>query len=108
MTAAAALIGLVLAFGAVAATVVTGNPLYDALGTLMIGAVLMVIAVAIMIEVKGLIVGESAAPASGRARSRPMKQRPSRRVGDSADGQRRLPTGLRSPAARVPTISPAW
>jgi len=59
----AALIGLVLAFGAVAATVVTGNPLYDALGTLMIGAVLMVIAVAIMIEVKGLIVGESAGPA---------------------------------------------
>jgi len=59
----AALIGLVLAFGAVAATVVTGNPLYDAFGTLMIGAVLMVIAVAIMIEVKGLIVGESAGPA---------------------------------------------
>lgn len=59
----AALIGLVLAFLAVAATVVTGNPLYDALGTLMIGAVLMVVAVAVMVEVKGLIVGESAAPA---------------------------------------------
>ena len=59
----AALIGLALAFCAVAATVVTGNPLYDALGTLMIGVVLMVIAVAIMTEVKGLIVGESAAPA---------------------------------------------
>ncbi|NJD33236.1 MAG: cation diffusion facilitator family transporter [Betaproteobacteria bacterium] len=59
----AALLGLALAFVAVAATVVTGNPLWDALGTLAIGVVLMVIAIALMIEVKGLIVGESAAPA---------------------------------------------
>lgn len=59
----AALLGLVLAFVAVAATAITGNPLWDALGTLAIGIVLMVIAVAVMIEVKGLIVGESAAPA---------------------------------------------
>ncbi|PKO84049.1 MAG: cation efflux family transporter [Betaproteobacteria bacterium HGW-Betaproteobacteria-11] len=58
----AALIGLVLAFVAVAASVLTGNPLWDALGTLAIGVVLMAIAVAVMIEVKGLIVGESAAP----------------------------------------------
>ncbi|MDP1982448.1 MAG: cation diffusion facilitator family transporter [Sulfuritalea sp.] len=58
----AALLGLALAFVAVAASVVTGNPLWDALGTLTIGIVLMVVAVAVMIEVKGLIVGESAAP----------------------------------------------
>ena len=58
----AALIGLALAFAAVAATVITGNPLWDALGTLAIGVVLMVIAIAVMTEVKGLIVGESAAP----------------------------------------------
>ncbi len=58
----AALAGLTLAFAAVAATVLTGNPLWDALGTLSVGVVLMVIAVAVMIEVKGLIVGESAAP----------------------------------------------
>lgn len=58
----AALIGLALAFVAVAVSVLTGNPLWDALGTLTIGVVLMVIAVAVMIEVKGLIVGESAAP----------------------------------------------
>jgi cation diffusion facilitator family transporter len=58
----AALAGLALAFLAVAATVLTGNPLWDALGTLSVGVVLMVIAVAVMIEVKGLIVGESAAP----------------------------------------------
>ena len=58
----AALLGLALAFVAVAASVVTGNPLWDALGTLAIGVVLMVIAIAVMIEVKGLLVGESAAP----------------------------------------------
>ena len=59
----AALLGLVLAFVAVAATTITGNPLWDALGTLAIGIVLMVVAIAVMIEVKGLIVGESATPA---------------------------------------------
>jgi len=58
----AALLGLALAFVAVVATLMTGNPLWDALGTLAIGVVLMVIAIAVMIEVKGLIVGESAAP----------------------------------------------
>jgi len=58
----AALAGLALAFLAVAATVLTGNPLWDALGTLSVGLVLMVIAIAVMVEVKGLIVGESAAP----------------------------------------------
>lgn len=58
----AALVGLALAFLAVAATVVTGNPVWDALGTLAIGVVLMAIAIAVMIEVKGLIVGESVAP----------------------------------------------
>ncbi len=58
----AALAGLVLAFIAVAATVVTGNPLWDALGTLCIGVVLMLVAVVVMIEVKALIIGESASP----------------------------------------------
>ena len=58
----AALAGLVLAFIAVAATVITGNPLWDALGTLCIGVVLMLVAVVVMIEVKALIIGESASP----------------------------------------------
>lgn len=58
----AALAGLALAFLAVALTLATGNPLWDALGTLCVGLVLMVVAVAVMVEVKGLIVGESVAP----------------------------------------------
>lgn len=58
----AALAGLALAFIAIGATVLTGNPVYDALGSCAVGIVLMIIAVAIMWEVKGLIVGESAGP----------------------------------------------
>lgn len=58
----AALLGLLFAFIAVAATVITGNPLWDAMGSILIGVVLMVVAFAVMIEVKALIVGESLAP----------------------------------------------
>lgn len=58
----AALLGLTLAFVAVTATVLTGDPRWDAIGTIAIGGVLMLIAVAVMIEVKALIVGESVAP----------------------------------------------
>ena len=58
----AALAGLTFAFVAVAVALATGNPLWDALGTLCVGVVLMVIAVMVLIEVKGLIVGESASP----------------------------------------------
>ena len=58
----AALAGLALAFAAVAATVASGNPLWDALGSIGVGLVLMVVAVLVMTEVKNLIVGESVAP----------------------------------------------
>ena len=58
----AALAGLTFAFIAVAATLVTGNPVWDAAGTIGVGVVLMLVAILVMIEVKALIVGESAAP----------------------------------------------
>jgi cation diffusion facilitator family transporter len=58
----AALLGLLFAFIAVAATVITGNPIWDAVGSILIGTVLMAVAFAVMIEVKALIVGESLAP----------------------------------------------
>ncbi len=58
----AALAGLVLALAAVLATMVTGNPLYDALGTVAIGAVLILVAIAVGVEVKSLLIGESADP----------------------------------------------
>ena len=60
----AALAGLVLALAAVLATMVTGNPLYDALGTVAIGVVLILVAIAVGVEVKSLLIGESADPES--------------------------------------------
>ncbi len=58
----AALLGLVFALAAVIITMLTGNPLYDALGTLMIGILLIVVAILIAAEVKALLVGQSVEP----------------------------------------------
>lgn len=56
----AALLGLFFAFVALLATLLTGNPVYDALGSLFIGILLVVVAVFVTIEIKSLITGESA------------------------------------------------
>jgi cation diffusion facilitator family transporter len=58
----AALAGLSLALAAVLATIVTGKPLFDALGTIAIGGVLVLVAITVGIEVKSLLIGESADP----------------------------------------------
>ena len=60
---AGALLGLVLALVGVALAVVTDAPVWDAIGTLSIGALLLVIAVVLAIEMKSLLLGESAEPA---------------------------------------------
>ena len=57
-----ALLGLVLAFAAVGLALVTDNPDFDAAGTLAIGLLLGVIAIFLAVEMKGLLIGESAAP----------------------------------------------
>lgn len=72
----AALAGLTFAFIAVAVALATGNPLWDALGTLSVGIVLMIIAVLVLIEVKGLIVGESASPEQREAIRRFVADQP--------------------------------
>jgi cation diffusion facilitator family transporter len=58
----AALSGLTLALVAVVLAVVTGNPLWDALGTVAIGLLLIVVAVFVAIEVKAMLIGQSADP----------------------------------------------
>jgi len=58
----AALLGLVFALVAVLMTVVTGNPLWDAVGTIMIGVLLVVVAVFVAIEVKAMLIGQSIDP----------------------------------------------
>lgn len=54
----AALLGLVVALLAVLVAAVTGNPIYDAIGTIAIGILLVVIAVLLAIEVKDLLIGQ--------------------------------------------------
>ena len=54
----AALLGLAFAFVAVLATWITGNPTYDALGSIAIGVLLVVVAVAVAIEVKAMLIGQ--------------------------------------------------
>lgn len=56
----AALIGLLLALAGVGLTVLTGDAVWDALGTLAIGVLLGIVAVILAIEMKGLLLGESA------------------------------------------------
>jgi cation diffusion facilitator family transporter len=54
----AALFGLVFAFIAVSLTWATGNPMWDALGGIGIGILLIVVAVMVGVEVKALLVGQ--------------------------------------------------
>ncbi len=56
----AALLGLVIAFVFVALASVTGNVLFDAVGSIAIGVILVCISIFIAIRIKGLIVGRSA------------------------------------------------
>jgi len=64
---AAAIVGLGIALAAVVLTMMTGNPFYDALGTIAVGALLVVVTMAMSAEIKSLLIGESASPAVRRA-----------------------------------------
>ena len=59
---AAALLGLVFALVAILTAVATGNPVWDAIGTIGIGVLLIVVAVFVAIEVKALLIGQSMDP----------------------------------------------
>ena len=72
----AALFGLVFALVAVALAVLTGNPIWDAIGTLAIGILLIVVAVFVAIEVKAMLIGQSADPNVNAALKRFIEQRP--------------------------------
>jgi len=58
----AALLGLILALLAILLAVITGNPAWDAVGTLLIGLLLIVVAVFVAIEIKAMLIGQSADP----------------------------------------------
>ncbi|WP_206790112.1 cation diffusion facilitator family transporter [Amycolatopsis sp. MtRt-6] len=57
---AGALLGLVFALLGVGLSIVTGDPVWDGVGTLAIGALLAVIAIILIIEMKSLLIGEGA------------------------------------------------
>ena len=55
-----ALVGLLLAFAGIGLSVLTGDPLWDGLGTLGIGVLLGIIAIILIVETKSLLIGEGA------------------------------------------------
>jgi len=58
----AALLGLLLASLFLSIAALTGNPIYDAIGSMCIGLVLLVISVFLSLRVRSLLVGRSADP----------------------------------------------
>ncbi|MFD0199638.1 MULTISPECIES: cation diffusion facilitator family transporter [Saccharothrix] len=60
---AGALFGLILALMGVGLSMLTGDPVWDAIGTLCIGVLLGVIAIILIVEMKSLLIGEGSAPA---------------------------------------------
>lgn len=71
-----ALFGLVFALAGVVLADITGNPRFDAAGTLAIGVLLAVIAITLMMEMKSLLIGESATPAMEKQTSDAVNGRP--------------------------------
>ena len=63
----AALLGLTFAFIGVSVSVITGDGTWDAIGTLFIGVLLIVVAVVLGMETKSLLVGEGATDADADA-----------------------------------------
>lgn len=58
----AALLGLVFALTGIILTLVTGNGIFDVIGSGIIGVLLLVVAIVLAIETKSLLVGEAADP----------------------------------------------
>lgn len=59
----AALLGLTFALFAIGTAHITGNPIWDAIGTIGIGVLLILVAIFISIEVKALLIGQGVRPA---------------------------------------------
>jgi cation diffusion facilitator family transporter len=55
----AALLGLTFALVSVLLAMITGNPIFDAIGSIGIGALLIVISMFLAVKIKGLLIGQS-------------------------------------------------
>ncbi len=56
----AALLGLTFALASVGLAVITGNPIFDAIGSIGIGALLIVVSFFLAVKIKSLLIGQSA------------------------------------------------
>ena len=72
----AALLGLSFALVAVLLAAATGNPVWDAVGTIVIGVLLIVIAVLVAVEVKAMLIGQSVDPLREQAMRAFIQARP--------------------------------
>ena len=63
----AALAGLAFALAGVVLATITGEPIFDGIGTLMIGALLVAVGVFLAVEMQSLLLGEAAIPEHQRA-----------------------------------------
>jgi cation diffusion facilitator family transporter len=72
-----ALAGLVIALGALTTSKVTDDPIYDGIGTLLIGFLLTGIAIILAIEMKSLLLGETAEPEVQQAIREGIEREPS-------------------------------
>ena len=58
----AAIVGLSIAFVFVLIAMITGNPIFDSLGSIVIGAILILISIFLITRLSGLLIGKSADP----------------------------------------------
>jgi cation diffusion facilitator family transporter len=72
----AALVGLIVALTAVVVSIATDEPVWDGIGTLVIGILLVAVATILGIEMKGLLMGEAASPADQQAIAAAMEGDP--------------------------------
>ena len=73
----AALLGLILALIGVSLAVITGDGLWDGIGTISIGVLLVLVAVVLAVETKSLLLGEGALT---ERRRQDHRGRPGRRL----------------------------
>lgn len=73
---AAALCGLFIALVALGLSHVTGDPTWDGIGTILIGVLLAIVATVLAIEMKSLLIGESASPERRQALLEALERAP--------------------------------
>lgn len=72
----AALLGLAFALISVVLSMITGNPIFDAIGSIGIGALLIIISVFMAVKIEGLLIGQSSDMEDRKAITEFLESRP--------------------------------